>query len=134
MTLLARTGLAIAALATAGLGAAASSASVSGLAHASDPEPIVCEFRLTKSGGSITLQGIINAQITVDGNYRLTLSGGANGSNTHIAQGSGFRSAPGKPTELGTIMLPASGIYTVSMVIDADGKHYACEEQIGGRI
>jgi hypothetical protein len=128
-------GLALAAFATAGLSAAASTATLPGQATvASVPEPITCAFHQSKRGASTTVQGVIASSKTISGTYRLTVIGSAKGSKTQIAQASEFSSAPGRPAELGTVTVPRSGIYTAKLAVEADGQRRECVEQIGGRI
>ncbi|WP_159591667.1 curli-like amyloid fiber formation chaperone CsgH [Chelativorans xinjiangense] len=91
-----------------------------------------CEILASTEGGMIALQGVVHAETAITGSYtfRVETVGGSGSSN--IRQGGTFSAAPGKPAELGRVMLGGSGaVYEATLEVDAPEGRFTCTERAG---
>ena len=103
---------------------------VSGCQAGSAAGPIHCQMRAETSGGMTSLEGIVHADRTVSGSYRLRVkSSGASGSSS-IDQGGDFTAGPGTPATLGTVTLSGAR-FDASLTVTVDGRTTACTDGIG---
>ena len=101
-------------------------------AHAGDGAR--CEIRVSKRGGTTTLEGVVFSSAPVAGSYRLSVgsSGGSGGSD--IDQSGNFSAKPGEPANLGGVNLGgAAGTYSADLTIKWNGGASHCTQHVGGR-
>jgi hypothetical protein len=112
-------------------GCVASAGQTASSGNASD-EPLRCEIRLTETGGMTSLEGVVEADEAIDGDYRFQVvsSGGSN--NTNIRQGGAFSAGPDDEVTLGRVMLGGNGSYEANLTLEADGETVECSEEVGG--
>ncbi|MCT7374854.1 curli-like amyloid fiber formation chaperone CsgH [Chelativorans salis] len=91
-----------------------------------------CEILASTEGGMIALQGVVHAKVAMSGSYsfRVETVGGSGSSN--IKQGGSFSAAPGKPAELGRVMLGGSGaVYEATLEVEAPDGRFTCSKRAG---
>lgn len=93
--------------------------------------PVRCEIKATKSGGMVTLAGVVHADKSVAGSYSFRVAGGGGGGSTNISQGGEFAARAGQAETLGEVMLGGRGAYDASLEVSAGGKTYRCKERVG---
>ncbi|MCB1488335.1 MAG: hypothetical protein KDJ88_12880 [Bauldia sp.] len=122
----------------AALGAATPAASVdrepgaSRGAHA----PVRCVINSGASGGMLTLQGLVSADVDAAGSYRFTVRNTGGGGGAKVSQGGDFALVAGETATLGQVMLGSNGttIYDARLTITVDGETLECSERVGGAI
>lgn len=124
--------LAILAPALVGLGLAG--AAVASAGAQSGDGPVRCEIRSSVTGGMVSLQGVVESDVAVNGSYRFQVESAAGSGSSTIRQGGGFSAGPGTPAVLGQVMLGANGIYDAVLTLDAGGVSLECEDRVGGKI
>lgn len=91
--------------------------------------PVRCEIKTTRSGGMVTLAGVVHADAVVAGSYSFRVAGGG----TDIAQGGEFNTRAGQAETLGQVMLGGrSTVYQASLDVSAGGRTYRCTERVRG--
>ena len=94
--------------------------------------PVRCEIQATKSGGMVTLAGIVHADRSIAGSYSFRVASTGGGGGTDISQGGEFNARPGHAETLGQVMLGGRGtVYEASLDVSAGGKTYRCKERVG---
>ncbi len=99
--------------------------------HAGSPSELVqCEISANTSGGMTSLKGVVHADKTVHGSYRLRIkSSGASGSS-NIEQGGEFTAGPGSPATLGTVTLSGPRL-DADLIVNVGGRAIACTDHVG---
>jgi carbon monoxide dehydrogenase subunit G len=96
---------------------------------------VSCEVQIKTGSGSVSLEGIVRSDTSIDGTYQLvvTRSGGSGGSN--IDQGGEFSAAAGEDTSLGTVMLSGiGGTYVAKLKVKWNGSSTVCREKVSGSL
>lgn len=118
-----RLSLALAA-AAAGLGLAALGGTAP--AHAADP---TCEIRVTRSGGTVSVEPTLVSQTAASGAYRLRLQGSGPSGRTNVSQGGPFAAEPGA-TRLARTALSAGAHADAELVVEIGARTIRCGAEI----
>jgi len=122
----------------AALGAASPAASIdqeTGAASRGAHAPVRCVINSGSSGGMLTLQGLLSADIDVAGSYQFAVRNAGGGGSANISQGGDFALLAGETVTLGQVMLGNNGsIYDARLTVTVDGETLECSERIGGAI
>lgn len=101
-------------------------------AHAGDGAR--CEIRVSKRGGTTTLEGVLFASAPVSGSYRLSVGSSGGGGGSDIDQSGNFSAKPGEPVNLGAVSLGGpAGTYSAELTIKWNGGASRCSQHAGGR-
>ena len=94
--------------------------------------PFTCDIQVSRSGGSVGLKAVVNAQEATSGSYRLrVVSSGGNSSN--IDQSGDFSISEGSAV-VSSVSLGGSGTYTARLSITADGRTSECSQKVSGSL
>ncbi|MCT8998415.1 curli-like amyloid fiber formation chaperone CsgH [Chelativorans intermedius] len=91
-----------------------------------------CEIRTATQGGMVALQGVVHAETALTGSYAFRVETVAGAGSSDIRQGGAFSAAPGKPAELGRVMLGGSGaLYEATLEVETPTGRLTCTERAG---
>lgn len=107
-----------------GLGLAGLSAGAG--ASPSGAGPLHCQINQTKSGGMVTLQGVVRSDVAATGTYRFRVVGRGSSGGANINQSGDFFVDPVSEAYLGQVSLGGSGIYDASLEVTANGLRATC--------
>lgn len=111
-------------------------ASMSATAHSDrtsgprDGKGTRCEIVVAESRGMLVLEPVLHTTRSVDGVYRLRLTGRGAAGSTDISQGSDFVASAGGATSLGRISLSPGATYDARLDVEAGGESLSCRETI----
>ena len=95
----------------------------------SSPPAITCTVQADRSGNSISLSGQVVAHATVSGHYRFEITKASRAGTSRVNQGGAFEIAAGQERMVGSATLdylPDTN-FSARLVIDVDGRSYACQ-------
>jgi hypothetical protein len=95
--------------------------------------PVACEIHVERQGGTVTLEGLVFAEMPVSGSYRLHVSQGGGGGSSRINQGGDFEAAPGEPESLGTVSRGSGGAYSATLEVRWNGGTTGCSAGTPGK-
>lgn len=117
------------------VGETASNATQTGTTRATYDGPFHCEIQTSSRNGMITLEGVIQSDIDVNGSYRFRVKNAGRSDGSNIQQGGQFSVRADGTTTLGRVMLGSRGaIYDASLEVTADGETISCDKRVGGNI
>lgn len=90
---------------------------------------LACGVSTQKSGGMLTLEGVLQSSEALNGDYRFALRSSGGGGSSTINQGGPFSAAPGLPVSLGKVTVNAGSKVDVDFSITSGGKKYDCSQQ-----
>jgi hypothetical protein len=96
--------------------------------------PVRCEIQASTQNGMVAMQGVVHADVAINGSYRFRVSSAGGGGNSNISQGGGFAAGPERAVTLGRVMLGASAVYDASLEVTSNGATITCAERVGGAI
>lgn len=121
----------LAALAASGIGVAALSAAEAGSDVSS---PVRCEIRASRSGSTITLEGMVFAKRAIEGSYRMSVRKSDGAGQSDIKQSGAFNASPGAAATIGMVTLGGEGTYAATLRIAAEGSTTECVQRAGGAL
>lgn len=91
------------------------------------PLPLRCALERSQSGGSVLIEGRLEAVKPVFGSYDLAITRSGSAGSARIAQGGDFALAAGETALLGSATLngPVSGI-EAKLTLTWEGRTYSC--------
>ena len=93
-----------------------------------------CEIRVSKRGGTTTLEGVVFASAPLTGSYRLSVGSSGGGGGSDIDQSGSFSAKPGEPANLGVVSLGGTaGTYSADLTIKWNGGESRCTQHVGGK-
>jgi opacity protein-like surface antigen len=91
------------------------------------PPPFRCTIEAIEQGNSVTLTGVIQADVDVSGTYRLTASKTSGSASSKVNQSGVFRATPDAPARLGTVALSGSDPgFEARLFVALEGREVAC--------
>jgi hypothetical protein len=103
-------------------------------AGAGGSQPVRCEIRVTKHGGSVTLEGVVVGRTSIQGSYTLRVSKSGGGGSSDIDQSGNFSAVSGASTTIGVVSLGGGGSYVAKLKVTADGRTTECTERVAGAL
>ena len=98
-------------------------------------DSIRCEILVKSRSRGVSLEGIVHANVAIEGSYQLVITKSGGGGSSDINQGGEFSAAPGKATSLSTVMLSGNGgSYTAKLKVNWNGNSTECREKVSGSL
>ncbi len=91
---------------------------------------LTCEISVSRSGGMVMIEPRVHSDRSVDGLYRLRVTGSGSAGSTDISQGSDFIADPGTATSLGRLSLTSGVTYEARLEVEAGRERVSCRETI----
>lgn len=91
---------------------------------------LTCEISVSRSGGMVMIEPLVHSGRSVDGMYRLRVTGRGSAGSTDISQGSDFFADPGATTSLGRLSLTSGATYEARLEVEAGRERVSCRETI----
>ena len=98
---------------------------------AANDEPLRCSIETSSAGGMTVLEGVVESDTAIRGDYRFSVEGSGS-SSTRIRQGGQFSAGPGAPVTVGRVMLGGNADYEASLTLELGGDTIDCSEDGGG--
>lgn len=125
-----RIGSGLIALAALGIAAVGANADTSGPAQNAG---FACGVSSVTERGMLTLEGVVESQKALRGEYRFAIRSQSGGGSSNISQGGEFSAAPGAAVSLGSVMVNAGASTSIDFVVKADGKEFNCSAPLTTR-
>lgn len=91
--------------------------------------PVACEITLRDVGGAVEIEGRVQADRALSGEYALSIRGSGGAGSTSINQGGSFETRAGQVETLGQAVLSGRpDNYRVSLSVDVNGQHLTCRQ------
>ena len=119
--------IALAALGIAAVGANADSSAAPRNAGLS------CGVTTVTERGMLTIEGVVESQKALVGEYRFAIRSQGAGGSSNISQGGEFSAAPGAPVPLGHVMVNAGRGVTIDFVVKTGGQQFDCSAPVTTR-
>ncbi|MBZ9819739.1 curli-like amyloid fiber formation chaperone CsgH [Mesorhizobium sp. CA4] len=98
----------------------------------SNSGPLRCEIRDTLQGDAILLEPMVYADESINGTYKVSVSGGGRSGSANIRQEGAFDARPGNPVSLGQMSVEGNGAYEVELKVTAGAASVSCVKQVSG--
>lgn len=102
-------------------------------ANSNQTSPIACGVNTVSDRGMMSVEGILQSQTALTGEYRFSLRSQSNGGSSNISQGGGFSADAGATITLGKVMVSPDSHLNIDFEVSAGGKKYDCSQPLTTR-
>lgn len=85
-----------------------------------------CGISTTTDRGMMAIEGVVQTQEAMSGDYRFALKSSGSGGSSNINQGGQFTATPGSPVSLGRVMINAGSKVDVEFTVRKGGETIDC--------